>query len=330
MSGLLEIFVLLAFIAGGYVLARFIAAPKPRLTDLLLKAALWALLLVMGYRIGSQRDLVARLGELGLLALASAFLAVAGTILALFLVEPLIRKSRAGARSRHYPGQDDDGGARTHDASDGKEGSRALGKGLGHFKAPLLLLGLVAAGFAIGLWLPRPEWLDLDAICGWALKALLFFIGMQFAQAKLSLKESLLDPAIFLIPLATALGSLASGLLLMPLFDLRLGAALSLQAGFGWYSLSGILISGLGDPALGSASFLSNMARESLAFVLIPFLGASGRPWLAIGTGGATAMDVTLPIVEQCAGPEWVPASFTSGAILSILVPVLVPALFAL
>lgn len=330
MSGLLEILVLLAFIAGGYVLARLGAAPKPRLTDLLLKAALWALLLVMGYRIGSERGLVDRLGELGLLALASAIFAVAGTILALFLVEPLVRKSRAGAMSRHPGGPDDAGGAMSHNVDREVPRSRGRGKGLGHFKAPLLLLGLVAAGFAVGLGMPRPGWLDLDAICGWALKALLFFIGMQFAQAKVSLKESLLDPAILLIPLATALGSLASGLLLMPLFNLRLGAALSLQAGFGWYSLSGILISGLGDPGLGSASFLSNMARESLAFVLIPFLGASGRPWLAIGTGGATAMDVTLPIVEQCAGPEWVPASFTSGAILSILVPVLVPALFAL
>lgn len=330
MSALLEILVLLAFIAGGYVLARLGVAPKPRATDLLLKAALWALLLVMGYRIGSERSLVERLGELGLLALASALFAVAGTILALFLVDPLIRKSRAGSRRRQSDGQDDGDGVVAHNAVKGRNRSRGREKGLGHFKAPLLLLGLVAAGFAIGLALPRPDWLDLDAICGWALKALLFFIGMQFAQAKISLRESLLDPAILLIPLATALGSLASGLLLMPLFHLRLGAALSLQAGFGWYSLSGILISGLGDPGLGSASFLSNMARESLAFVLIPFLGASGRPWLAIGTGGATAMDVTLPIVEQCAGPEWVPASFTSGAILSILVPVLVPTLFAL
>lgn len=328
MSGLLEILVLLAFIAGGYVLARLGAAPKPRFTDLLLKAALWALLLVMGYRIGSQRDLVARLGELGLLALASALLAVAGTILALFLVEPLLRKSRAVARSEREGGDEEGGTPMSHNV--GMEDGRPRGKGLGHFKAPLFLLGLVAAGFAIGLAFPRPEWLDLDAICGWALKALLFFIGMQFAQAKISLRKSLLDPAILLVPLATAVGSLASGLLLMPLFHLRLGAALSLQAGFGWYSLSGILISGLGDPGLGSASFLSNMARESFAFVLIPFLGASRRPWLAIGTGGATAMDVTLPIVEQCAGPEWVPASFTSGALLSILVPILVPALFAL
>ena len=329
MSGLLEILVLLAFIAGGYVLARLGAAPKPRLTDLLLKAALWALLLVMGYRIGSERSLVDRLGELGLLALASALLAVTGTLMALFLIEPLIRKSRAGARIGHAEGQETGDGAMMGDPGESAR-RRRRGKGLGHFKAPLLLLGLVAAGFAIGLALPCPDWLDLDSICGWALKALLFFIGMQFAQAKISLRESLLDPAILLIPFATALGSLASGLLLMPLFHLRLGAALSLQAGFGWYSLSGILISGLGDPGLGSASFLSNMARESLAFVLIPFLGASGRPWLAIGTGGATAMDVTLPIVEQCAGPGWVPASFTSGAILSILVPILVPALFAL
>ena len=295
----------------------------PRLTDLLLKAALRALLLVMGYRIGSEAGLVARLGELGLLAFASALLAVAGTILALLLVQPLIVRGLPATTPSFIAPQAESG---TPPASrPGKP--RSL---LGHFRTPLGLLGLVALGFLAGLALPKPEGLDLDAICGWALDALLFFIGMQFAQAKIPIKESLLRPATLLIPVATALGTLASGFALMPLFHLRVGAALSLQAGFGWYSLSGLLISGLGDPGLGSASFLSNMARESLAFVLIPFLGRSRWPWLAIGTGGATAMDVTLPLVEQCAGPGWVPASFTSGAVLSILVPILVPALFGL
>ncbi|MCX7023967.1 MAG: LysO family transporter [Spirochaetes bacterium] len=41
--------------------------------------------------------------------------------------------------------------------------------------------------------------------------------------------------------------------------------------------------------------------------------------------GRATSMDVTLPLSEQCAGPESVPVSFVSGAILSLLVPVIVP-----
>lgn len=41
-------------------------------------------------------------------------------------------------------------------------------------------------------------------------------------------------------------------------------------------------------------------------------------------------MDVTLPLIEQCVGPAAVPVSFTSGALLSLLVPFLVPLVYAL
>ena len=51
---------------------------------------------------------------------------------------------------------------------------------------------------------------------------------------------------------------------------------------------------------------------------------------MAIGAGGATSMDVTLPLIEQCVGPECVPTSFANGALLSLSVPVLVPFLFRL
>jgi uncharacterized membrane protein YbjE (DUF340 family) len=318
MSALIDILVLLLCMASGYLLARFRLAPPVRVTDLLLKAALWALLLVMGFRMGSDPAVLGRLGSLGLLALVSAGLAVAGSLLALLAIDRVFRREWGGQATAQ-------GGGGEASAQHG-----AKGGGLGHFRAPLLLLSFVVAGFAAGLVLRAPAGLDLDAASGWALKGLLFFIGMQFSQAGISLAGSLLKPATLLLPAATALGTILSGLALAPLFGLRPGAALALQAGFGWYSLSGILISGLGDPALGSASFLSNMAREAMAFVLIPFLARTTRPWLGIGTGGATAMDVTLPLVEQCAGPAWVPASFASGAILSTLVPILVPLLFSL
>jgi len=41
-------------------------------------------------------------------------------------------------------------------------------------------------------------------------------------------------------------------------------------------------------------------------------------------------MDVTLPLIEQCIGPDAVPVSFTSGAVLSMLVPFLVPLFYAM
>jgi uncharacterized membrane protein YbjE (DUF340 family) len=167
-------------------------------------------------------------------------------------------------------------------------------------------------------------------VTGWVLNALLFMIGLQFAQSGLSLKAAFVRIDTALVPAATLIGSLAGGLVVALAFRLPVGKGLALSAGFGWYTLSGVLISDLGDPALGSAAFLANMARESLAFILIPLLAATRRPYAAIGAGGATAMDVTLPLIEQCLGPDSVPVSFTSGAILSLSVPVLVPLLYNL
>ncbi|MBL8967442.1 MAG: lysine exporter LysO family protein [Spirochaetaceae bacterium] len=339
MEGLLQILVLVGFIVGGAVLARLKAAPPPRFVDALIKGALWSLLFVMGFRIGNDRSLAARLGEMGLLALATAVFAVGATLAAVGLGSRLLRLARPKGRP-DATGAPAMVGAPLPVAQNGV--SRATGTpspdpvgpsgrkgGFASFKAPALLLGIVLGGFVVGLLLPELGGARLSTATTWALDALLFLIGMQFVQSGVSLKGSFLRPETLLTPLATAFGTLASGLLLLPLFGLGLGKALSLSAGFGWYSLSGVLIADLGDPALGSAAFLANMARETLAFILIPLL-APRRPALAIGVAGATAMDVTLPLIEQCAGPEAVPASFASGALLSLSVPILVPLLYGL
>jgi len=186
------------------------------------------------------------------------------------------------------------------------------------------LLSVVVIGFIAGLVSPEAAF-DYSRVTGWVLNALLFMIGLQFAQSNLSLKSAFMRVETVLVPAATIVGTLAGGLVVAAVFRLSVGKGLALSAGFGWYTLSGVLISDLGDPALGSAAFLANMARESMAFILIPLLSATRRPYAAIGVAGATAMDVTLPIVEQCLGPDSVPVSFTSGAILSLLVPILVP-----
>ncbi|MGF1794293.1 LysO family transporter, partial [Photobacterium profundum] len=48
-------------------------------------------------------------------------------------------------------------------------------------------------------------------------------------------------------------------------------------------------------------------------------------PSTAIGYAGATAMDFTLPVIQNCGGIKCVPIAIVSGFILSLLVPVLMP-----
>jgi uncharacterized membrane protein YbjE (DUF340 family) len=326
MDALLQIAILVAFLAGGAALARLRAAPPPAATDFLIKLVLRALLAVMGFRLGNDRAVFARIGEIGLLAGATAVFALLGSFAALFLAfAPALRAGRAAGPALHAPKP---AGSARRASRDG--GSAAASGGfLRELRAPLRLIAWVLLGLVAGLILP-PAALELSGLSGWALNALLFLIGMQFVQAKISLGGVFLRPETLLVPLATALGSLAGGLALVPLFGLSAGKALALAGGFGWYSLSGVLIADLGDPALGSAAFLANMVRESIALALIPFLASSRFPALAIGAGGATAMDVTLPLIEQAGGPELVPLSFASGALLSLSVPFLVPLCFGL
>lgn len=315
MESFIQIAVLLGFMAAGAALYRIRLAPPPRVTDLLIKIVLWSLLFVMGFRLGNERALRSRLGEIGLLGLGTAVASLAGTVLAVwaaYALYDLVHSRRSGRPPEPL-----------------SHGVSGAGFSLEHLRGPGLLLGIVLVGFLAGMIAPGAAF-DYSLVTGWVLDALLFMIGLQFAQSGLSLKAAFVRVDTILVPAATLVGTLAGGLAVAAVFGLSIGKGLALSAGFGWYTLSGVLISDLGDPVLGSAAFLANMARESIAFILIPILAMTRRPYVAIGCGGATAMDVTLPLIEQCLGPDSVPVSFTSGALLSLLVPVLVPLFFRL
>lgn len=329
MDAILQIAVLIAFLLAGAALHLLKLAPKPVVVDFLLKLTLWALLFVMGYRLGNSSELFERMGEIGAMATATAILALAGTVAAIRLAYAMLDF----ARGRRASGR---GAAATEpavaEASAVQVGAAHARPGIdwAHFKAPAILLGVVVVGVIAGVASPELRGFDYGAVTGWVLNALLFMVGMQFAQSGLSLRAAFARVDTILVPAATAVGSLAGGALVALIFSIGIGKGMALAAGFGWYSLSGVLIADLGDPALGSAAFLANMLREALALVLIPLLAASKRPYTAIGAGGATAMDVTLPLIEQCVGPAAVPVSFTSGALLSLLVPFIVPLVYAL
>ena len=189
---------------------------------------------------------------------------------------------------------------------------------------PLKLVALVIIGGLLAALTPAFSWFT-DDVTAWLLYVLLFLVGMQMALGDVDIVSILKEPITLVLPFTTIVGTLlASGL--GPLMtSLSLSEALAVGSGFGWYSLSGVLIADLGDPVLGSIAFLSNLFRESVAFIMIPLLAGYGRRHAAVSVAGATSMDVTLPILEQYCGPEFVPLSLAHGVILTAIVPFLVP-----
>jgi uncharacterized membrane protein YbjE (DUF340 family) len=319
MLQMIQILILLAFLLAGALAVSLRLAPKPRIVEISITVALWLLLFSMGFRIGNNPELVRSIGTIGLLGLVAAACTIAGSCLVVWLLSRLLpragsfRKQQSAVAASFVSMEPGDG-----------KGGRPAASLLLRLKPPAILLAVVLAGFVAGILLPELGF-DPGIITEWTLNALLFLIGMQFRQSNIPLAAMLKSPAVVALPLATAAGSLLGGILLAPLFSLPLTRALALASGFGWYSLSGVLISNLGDPLLGSSAFLANMIRESLGLILIPVLGQTRVPVMAISVAGATSMDVSLPLIEQTLGPEAVPLSFISGALLSALVPVLVP-----
>lgn len=322
-------------LAAGMALHRARLSPPIRVTDALARWTLYALLASMGLRLGQSKGLAERLPTIGALAMATAVATVVGTVAAQWAAAPLFRHFEACALRAVSADSAAAAATASRGAADSLAAPPASATGVrfdffAHLRAPLRLLAIVAAAFVIGFILPESVFLSSGEATTWILYALLVLIGIQTAENRVDFRAMLFSPAVLLAPALTVIGSLAGSALVGRFFSLSLGRSLALGAGFGWYSLSGVLITDLGDPALGSAAFLANMLRETVALLAIPFLASGGRAEAAVGAGGATSMDVTLPLIERCAGPASVPLALSHGLLLTLLVPVLVPLLFRL
>ena len=193
----------------------------------------------------------------------------------------------------------------------------------------LLAAGSVVGGMLLGYLFLDASALDfLDHLVTGALWLLLFGIGLDLGRTSGLLSRIRgLGWSVLAVPLAIALGSILGTAVVAGFLGLSLREGAAVGAGFGWYSLSAVIITQSYDVSLGATAFLANVFRELLAIVLIPVVAAKIGHLAAIAPGGATTMDVTLPLVAKCSTKEITMAAFVSGVVLSALVPVIVPLL---
>jgi uncharacterized membrane protein YbjE (DUF340 family) len=135
---------------------------------------------------------------------------------------------------------------------------------------------------------------------------------------------------ILLIPLGVVAGSLGGSCLAWLLLPgMNLADSMAVGSGFGYYSLATIIMTKLGDAALGSLALLSNMLRELLTLTLAPLLLRLGGPLGPVMSGGAASMDTCLPVIAKYSGERYAILAVFSGISLTLLVPLLVPALMS-
>ncbi len=196
----------------------------------------------------------------------------------------------------------------------------------------LIVFGAVLLGIFTGYTALPPEYLPfMDQVSTLLLGLLIFSVGIDIGSNKGALKDirskgKMLGAVTLSVIAGSALGGLATGWI----FDLPANTSLAISAGYGWYSLSGILLKNMASAEIGAIAFMTNVFREMMAFVLIPFLALRVNHLTSLAPPGATSMDTTLPIISRATTPDIAVVAFLNGLILSTLVPILVPFFYAL
>ncbi|KAB1490161.1 LysO family transporter [Cronobacter sakazakii] len=185
----------------------------------------------------------------------------------------------------------------------------------------LKLCGVVVLGFLLGLT-GLAFLKHATEASEYTLIFLLFLIGIQLRNNGMTLKQIVLNRRGMMVAIVVLGSSLIAGTVNALLLDLPLRTGFAMASGFGWYSLSGILMTESFGPVIGSAAFFNDLGRELIAIMLIPALVRRSRS-AALGICGATSMDFTLPVLQRSGGLELVPAAIVHGFILSLLVPLL-------
>jgi uncharacterized membrane protein YbjE (DUF340 family) len=169
-----------------------------------------------------------------------------------------------------------------------------------------------------------------DYLFNASLFVLLFVMGLSFgidkeAVAKLRSKGL----KILVVPVVVALGSILGGLIGGLILRLDIYASMAVTAGYGWYTLTGPLI----EPILGTQwaamGFAVNFLRELLTIITVSLMVKVDK-YAPIASGGATAMDTTLPVIVRYCGSDVLVTAFSSGFALSMIAPFTVAALASL
>ncbi|HPU84417.1 MAG TPA: lysine exporter LysO family protein [Candidatus Latescibacteria bacterium] len=190
----------------------------------------------------------------------------------------------------------------------------------------VFVLLFVSAGVLVGLF-GGGAISGLDTAIVVLLVVLVFGVGLDLGVRgdAISRVRSLGFQAIS-IPVISCVGSLTGvGLVASAVWGHPLRDAFALGSAFGWYSLSGPLLTHLGGPELGALGFLSDVLRELLAFLLIPVVAGRIGFAEAVALGGATSMDTTLPLIARMTDGEAAPLAFAHGMVVGLIAPVLIP-----
>ena len=303
---LIVLLILWGSAAIGYLLRRW---PQPWVSRVL-TVAIWFMLFAIGIEVGSNELLVESLGLLGaealLITLLTTLCCSLGAMLLWQRMQPKEEKQRHKA-----------------ERSDTRRFS-LRGLWITMHESIIIFVcfagGCVLGYFGADRFLPKQT--SFYSLC-----VLLACVGFSIGQnAELRRNFSHIKKGFVLMPIITIVGTWIGALLTALLIGHRsLTDWLAVSSGFGYYSLSSMLITEMRNVELGTVALMYNVLREITTLLFAPLLLRLFGPLAPISIGGATTADTTLPTISRISGTQFVPIAIFHGLIVDLSVPLLVP-----
>ncbi len=193
-------------------------------------------------------------------------------------------------------------------------------------KGSLIILSFFATGLLVGVFRWLPAELQYSNASFYVLCMLMFSVGFSIGNDPQSFHQfKTLNLRLAFLPLMTIVGTwigvIVVGLLMK---NHSFTDCLAVGSGFGYYSLSSILITQYKGVELGTIALLSNIMREVITLLFAPFILKYFGTLAPISAGGATTMDTTFPVIVQNSGSDYAIVSIYHGFIVDFSVPFLV------
>ncbi len=206
------------------------------------------------------------------------------------------------------------------------------GQGRWHsIKGSLAAVVAFFLGVTAGLFVPLSEVQDFDLATP-VLYTLMLLVGIGAGADPTAVSMIRKHgPRLLLLPLSVVLGTFLGTLLVALLWPaLPIRESLAVGAGYGYYSLSSLVIRELSGGDWAAVALLSNILREIITLLSAPLLVRLAGPAAPAAAGGATSMDTTLAATVQSSGRAWAVPALFSGVVLTVLVPFMVTLILTL
>jgi uncharacterized membrane protein YbjE (DUF340 family) len=193
-------------------------------------------------------------------------------------------------------------------------------------KNSLVIVAFFSGGLIAGYAGIFPDLVSFDKVSMIVLYILMLFIGLSFgSDPRLPEIVRSVNYKILLVPSFTVIGTFL-GILVYNLLIPEIGIkdSLAIGSGFGYYSLSSVLITKMSGEKMGTIALLANIFREIISLLFAPLLKKYFGKLAPIASAGATSMDTTLAVILKVSGKEYLIISLLHGVILTILVPFII------